>query len=257
MTTTIPADSFAPTRMQSAVLSPIGDRGRAELVEQRLAQAITGGVLQRGERLPSESELARTLRVSPVTVREALGTLRERGLITTRRGRNGGSFVAESADPNEFTRQRLRDLTRLALRDLGLHYLAIGTACVRLAALRAHPSEVVPIRSRLQRHLEADESVWARHYDESLLELASLSQSARLTQEQMTLQAEFSPLLALVDDGGADRKRQFDALVTALAAVAEGEPDPAVTAFEEITRANVERLVELHEELQSPADEDA
>ena len=255
MTTTNPAESFAPTRMQSAVLSPIGDRGRAELVEQRLGQAITGGVLRNGERLPSESELARTLRVSPVTVREALGTLRERGLITTRRGRNGGSFVTETADPTEFTRQRLRDLTRLALRDLGLHYLAIGTACVRLAALRAHPSEVVPIRSRLERHLGADGSAWARHHDESLLELASLSQSARLTQEQMTLQAEFSPLLALADDRGPARKRLFDALMAILAAVADGDPDPAVAAFEEITVANVERLVELHEELQPPVGE--
>lgn len=66
----------------------------------------------------------------------------------------------------------------------------------------------------------------------------------------MRLQSEFSPLLALIDDRGAVRKRQFSALGTILDAVAEGEPGPAAEAFEEITHENVERLVELHEELQ-------
>lgn len=243
--------SHAPTRRHSAVLLPIGDQGRVELVEERLGLAITGGVLRSGDRLPSESELARTLRVSPVTVREALGTLRERGLITTRRGRNGGSFVTSEADPEEFAYQRLGDLTRLALRDLGVHYVAIGSSCVALAAERAHPSEIDPIRRRLDRGRVADQQGWALHYDEALLELAALSQSARLTQEHMKLHAEFSPLLALLDDGGSHRERQLHALRSALDAVQDGAPDKASAAFRDITRTNVDELVELHEQLQT------
>lgn len=254
MASTTASDVHAPTRMHSAVLSPIGDQGRAELVEERLRQAITGGVLRGGERLPSESELARILRVSPVTVREALGSLRDRGLITTRRGRNGGSFVTATTDPTEFARQRLRELTRLALRDLGLHYLAIGSSCVALAAERAHPNEVIPIRRRLERGLEGDRVEWVRHYDESLLELSALSQSARLTQEQMKLQAECSPLLALIDDEGVARKAQVTGLGAVLDAVAAGDPDEAVASFRTITRENVERLVTLREDLEAETD---
>lgn len=257
MASTTAADTHAPTRMHSAVLAPIGDQGRAELVEERLRQAITGGVLGGGERLPSETELARILRVSPVTVREALGALRERGLITTRRGRNGGSFVTDSTDPTEYARQRLRKLTRLALRDLGLHYLAIGSSCVALAAERAHPDEVIPIQRRLERGLEADRAEWVRHHDEALLELAALSQSARLTQEQMKLQAECSPLLALIDDAGEVRSGQVKGLSAVLEAVSAGDPEAAAAAFRTITRDNVDHLIALHEELQADGHDDA
>lgn len=248
---TLEAESQSPTRMHSAVLSPIGDGGRAELVERRLGQAISGGVLLSGERLPSESELARSLRVSPVTVREALGTLRERGLITTRRGRNGGSFVTAAADPTAFARERLGELTRLALRDLGLHYLVIGSSCVALAAERAHPSELSVIRRRLERGRASHRQGWARHYDEALLELAALSQSARLTREQMKLQAEISPLLALIDDSDAHRDRQAAAIGAVLDAVASGDSATAADTFRSITRDNIDQLVELHEELHS------
>ena len=84
--------SRPPHRLQGALFQPIGDEGRAELVERRLVDAIHRGHLRAGERLPSESELARSFGVAPVTVREALLTLRGQGLIVTRRGRNGGSF---------------------------------------------------------------------------------------------------------------------------------------------------------------------
>ena len=44
---------------RAVVFSPLDGAGRAELVEQRLTDAIVAGVLRDGERLPSESELAR------------------------------------------------------------------------------------------------------------------------------------------------------------------------------------------------------
>ena len=50
--------SGRPARLLSAVFQPIGDEGRAALVERRIAEAITGGVLHAGERLPSEQDLA-------------------------------------------------------------------------------------------------------------------------------------------------------------------------------------------------------
>ncbi|MFI5429404.1 winged helix-turn-helix domain-containing protein [Aeromicrobium sp. UC242_57] len=84
----------ASTRARSAIFAPIGDEGRAVRVENRLAEAIRSGVLADGERLPSEPELASMLGVATVTAREALVALRAQGLVTTTRGRGGGSFVA-------------------------------------------------------------------------------------------------------------------------------------------------------------------
>ena len=66
---------------RAVVFSPLDATGRAELVEQRLTDAIVAGVLRDGERLPSESELAKSLGVAVVTAREALEGMRDKGLV--------------------------------------------------------------------------------------------------------------------------------------------------------------------------------
>jgi len=64
-------------------------------IEDWLADAIAGGQLSPGDRLPAESELAAWLGVSRMTLRHALGELAQRGLVTRTVGRGGGTFVAE------------------------------------------------------------------------------------------------------------------------------------------------------------------
>ena len=78
---------------RSHVFASLGDLGRAEAVTARLTDAISMGLLADGEQLPSEAELAAQFGVATVTVREALVALRQQGLVATRRGRGGGSFV--------------------------------------------------------------------------------------------------------------------------------------------------------------------
>lgn len=66
-----------------------------EQIAERLARDIAGGRLAPGDRLPAQRELARVLEVSRPSVREALASLENEGLIETRRG--AGSFVATGA----------------------------------------------------------------------------------------------------------------------------------------------------------------
>jgi len=65
-----------------------------------LSVEIAQGTLQPGDRLPGERELCKHFRVSRVTIRRALGELRERGLIEPDRTR--GWFVTSVAlgEPN-------------------------------------------------------------------------------------------------------------------------------------------------------------
>lgn len=142
-------EAGVPSRLRNAVFQAVADEGKAALVERRLSVAINRGVLQAGERLPPESELAKSLGVSPVTVREALVLLRQRGLVTTKRGRGGGSFVTAGADPASHAADELASISRTALRDLAAHYFAVTAGCLELAASRAAPNEVDAIRSRL------------------------------------------------------------------------------------------------------------
>ncbi len=61
-----------------------------QIMEELIGQ-IRSGALQPGQLLPSESELSRTLGISPMTARQAMSGLVTQGLI--RRQRGVGSFV--------------------------------------------------------------------------------------------------------------------------------------------------------------------
>lgn len=76
-----------------AVFSPVPVRNAFEVTVERLAQSIRLGVLVDGEQLPPERELADRFGVSRVTLREAIKALRDTGLVESRRGRGGGTFV--------------------------------------------------------------------------------------------------------------------------------------------------------------------
>ena len=76
-----------------AVFSPVPVRNAFEVTVERLAQSIRLGVLLDGEQLPPERELADRFGVSRVTLREAIRALRDAGLVESRRGRGGGTFV--------------------------------------------------------------------------------------------------------------------------------------------------------------------
>ncbi len=76
-----------------AVFAPVPVRNAFEVTVERLAQSIRLGVLADGEQLPPERELADRFGVSRVTLREAIKALREGGLVESRRGRGGGTFV--------------------------------------------------------------------------------------------------------------------------------------------------------------------
>ncbi|MGW2598325.1 FadR/GntR family transcriptional regulator [Streptomyces klenkii] len=75
------------------VLRPVrAGNGFEEALEQIL-QIMRLGLVAEGERLPAERELADRLRVSRVTLREVLKVLQDQGLVESRRGRYGGTFV--------------------------------------------------------------------------------------------------------------------------------------------------------------------
>lgn len=169
--------------------------GRAEQVADRLAEAIRSGILPTGERLPSEAQLAEQLGVATLTLREALAILRERGLVVTRRGRNGGSFVADPrgdlTGSAALGRWSLHDL-----RELGDLRLAIAGATCALAAQRATAFEVDGLVRRVERLRTARSVNERRRADTELaVEIASAAQSPRLTREESRLRAELGDLV--------------------------------------------------------------
>ncbi len=64
-----------------------------EQIVDRLNELIRGGELKAGDRLPPERKLAELFQVSRNTVREAIKTLEEKGVVESRTG--AGTYVAE------------------------------------------------------------------------------------------------------------------------------------------------------------------
>jgi GntR family transcriptional repressor for pyruvate dehydrogenase complex len=89
----VSAEQSVPALWAQSVFSPVPVRNAFEVTVERLAQSIRLGVLVAGDRLPPERELAETLGVSRVTLRESIRALRDAGLVESRRGRGGGTFV--------------------------------------------------------------------------------------------------------------------------------------------------------------------
>ena len=139
-------------------------------------------MLVEGERLPSEPELAGRFGVAVVTVREALTGLRAQGLVTTTRGRGGGTFVAAGVTADEEAlAERLGSMTRAELQDRGTQYALVLAGCAELAAERADEDEADSLRRLLATEPE-DVGAW-RHADAELwLSLAALTQSSRITR---------------------------------------------------------------------------
>lgn len=191
----MPQSIRATTAARAAVFAPIAGGGRAELVAQRLSDAIDLGLLNGGEKLPSEAAMARQFGVATVTAREALESLRDRGLVETRRGRDGGSFVIASGSRAARIARRVASLSRVELRDMGVHYAAIAGAAAELAADRATDDDISHLREAAEAADPDDETSARRAEGTFRLEVAALSQSARLVREELRLQAEFAPLL--------------------------------------------------------------
>ncbi|MEU3979003.1 GntR family transcriptional regulator [Streptomyces sp. NPDC026672] len=230
-----------------AVFAPVDNRARVDAVVRRIGDAIELGLLADGEQLPGESELAGQLGVSTVTLREALMALRQQGLVTTRRGRGGGSFVSLPDTPGEERlRDRLLGWSPEELRDLGDHWAALSGTAALLAAQRTEPDDLAQLRRTADELAKAaDTAARGRLYGRFHVELAAAAQSARLTREQVALQTEMGALLCLLPGDDGYREEVADRHRSVISAVQDGAHESARTLAERCVREATARLIAL------------
>ena len=89
-------------------------------IVRQVLDAIAGGRIKSGDKLPSHRDLAEQLVIAPLTVKKAYDELESQGLIDTQRGR--GTFVTERAGVRtlEEKRERLRDAAQRLLSQAAL-----------------------------------------------------------------------------------------------------------------------------------------
>jgi GntR family transcriptional regulator, transcriptional repressor for pyruvate dehydrogenase complex len=137
------------TTTNQGVFSAIPVQRPREQVENQLRKAILDGSIPEGERLPSENALAQSFNVSRATIREALRSLVEAGLLTKGPGTTSGLYV-ESVDHNALSRVVSERLTNIL--DLG-SVTAEEVATFR--DLLEVPSARLAAANRTQRNLDA------------------------------------------------------------------------------------------------------
>jgi GntR family transcriptional repressor for pyruvate dehydrogenase complex len=80
-------------RPTGGLFTPVSTARMSSVIRDQIKEAIKGGHLAIGDRLPSERELGEQFGVSRVTVRDALRMLEASGLVAIRIGAHGGAFV--------------------------------------------------------------------------------------------------------------------------------------------------------------------
>ena len=190
-TKSVTAGAAVPGSLASlpdAVLRPVREGNAFESTVEHLAMAIRLGVFTEGERLPSERDLAERLKVGRATLREAIGALRQAGLVSTRRGRSGGTVVlyrgraqANQAGPDDITSPRY---TAAEMADALAFRSVVEPGAARLAA-RADLSADQRgwLRDALRATVGVEEDGARRVADSRLhLAIATLSGSPRLVE---------------------------------------------------------------------------
>ncbi|MGW1256876.1 FadR/GntR family transcriptional regulator [Streptomyces sp. NPDC002513] len=216
-----PRDRLTP------VLRPVrAGNGFEEALEQIL-QVVRLGLVPGGERLPAERELAERLGISRVTLREVLKVLQDQGLVESRRGRHGGTFVRPRADAGgeDELRRRLGDTDIedvLRFREV----LEVGAAGL-CAAHGLAPEQGARLRQALAGTQDAPLAEYRRRDTLLHLTLAELCGSPSLAAQYAAVRATVNDLLdciPLLVRNLEHSQRQHEALVEA---VLDGDADGA------------------------------
>jgi GntR family transcriptional repressor for pyruvate dehydrogenase complex len=208
-------------------------RGFESCVE-RLATAIRLGVYPHGSALPPERELAGLLGVSRATVREAIAALRAAGMVSTTRGRGGGTVVdleppTPGGEPGAATPRRPELLDALVFRRVvepGACFVAatVGRSATDLEGLHAAHDRVRAAETPAE-HRQADSRLH--------LAIAALTGSAYLVDAVTQVQAAVHEMLLAIPVLATNIEHSNAQHAEIVAAVEGREPERARCAMEE------------------------
>ncbi|MBT2384752.1 FadR/GntR family transcriptional regulator [Streptomyces sp. ISL-11] len=187
----------SPTDRLTPVLRPVRTRNGFEEALEQILQIVRLGLVPDGERLPAERELAERMQISRVTLREVLKVLQDQGLVESRRGRYGGTFVrartAAAAPDTAGLRQRLADVD---VEDVLRFREVLETGAAGLCAAHGLAEEpAARLRAALAATHDAPLNDYRRADTLFHLTLAELSGSPTLAAQYAAVRATVNDLL--------------------------------------------------------------
>jgi GntR family transcriptional regulator, transcriptional repressor for pyruvate dehydrogenase complex len=197
VTSAVPARGGTGGRDRNGrIVAPVRVARAYEQLAALLRERITSGDLREGERLPSEVSLAEQAGVSRSTVREALRTLQEAGLIVRASPR---VMVVARRDEDPAFRELRHELRR---RNVTFHHLhealvTLEPELARFAAERADADDMRQLRLAVaaqERNLEHFRE-WSRLDEEFHLAVAEMSGNPALIIARAPISQLLVPVL--------------------------------------------------------------
>lgn len=224
-----------PTSVASIAFRPIRSGNAFEECVERLLQSITLGLVEPGQKLPAERDLAARLGVGRVTLREAIGELAAAGWLASRRGRHGGTFVLDrtTADAERWS-ARVVAPTRAELDDVLVLRGALEVGAAQAAAAASVPASDRAALTALAQECRCAEPARYRPADSRLhLAIAALAGSPSLSAAVADVRTRVNSLLdaiPLLERNIAHSNDQHDQVVRA---IVRGRPVEAAAAMDE------------------------
>ena len=201
--------------LAAAVLRPLRAHHAFESCVEMLATSIRLGIYPDGSTLPPERELAERMGVSRSTLREAIGALRDAGLLTTRRGRGGGSVV--EFHPEEPGASTTLERPRADLLDALTFRRIVEPGAAHAAANRTLTDQQAEmLQTSLERVSSASSKAVHRQADSQFhLAIASLTESPLLIDAVTSVQIRLHEMLGAIPvlDRNIDHSRQQHAAI--------------------------------------------
>lgn len=202
--------------------APMPTRTASEQVADRILAAMAAGVLQPGERIPAERDLAERLGVSRWTVRAGLERLAAMGVTTSRRGRYGGTFASQLP---EGTQDAVTRTLRSVLKDLDelfdCHYL-LQQLLARTAAERHSRSDDTAMKAASAKYRKTKTAAESRTADSELHAAIAraagnphLTQLARSVEGHINLGFEHGPYSPRLHEIACEQHAALVAAITA------------------------------------------
>ncbi|WP_433463775.1 FadR/GntR family transcriptional regulator [Spirillospora sp. CA-128828] len=228
-------DPALPDLAASAVFRPVRTGNAFEETVERLLQAIKLGVVDRGERLPPERELAPLLGVSRVTLREAIRAVQQEGYVESRRGRFGGTFVTyERPKPRQSDLKRALAQMGDDLNDTLTFRMAVETGAAQiLATARLTEAQRELLRTRLAELDAAGPDAYRRLDTLFHLTIAEMTESALLSAACADARMRVTDLLNAIPVLGPNIEHASFQHAAIVEAVLAGDPEAARRAVAE------------------------
>jgi DNA-binding FadR family transcriptional regulator len=206
-----------------------------EIVAEQIRRQVGLRLIGRGDVLPPERELARTFGVGRATVQQALRELEADGLVESRRGRHGGTFVLGPAAGDPALAPLLEEAR--ATRDEVAEALAfravVEPAAAALAAERRDAADLERLRLAVAATAGAgeDDEAFMRHDTAFHLAVGEAARNRFLAEAIERERLELNRVFPLLPTSAAWHSRSVAEHASVLAAIESGDAEAARAAM--------------------------